>query len=202
VKAWDLVCPSCGATLFTPESPSDGRKVEVDLPSWEMKPARPEPRRQKPERPDTRRPMPAQRIEVPGLPRPPLVEETPAEPAEVLALDDIETIEEDRAPEPRPGQLVKVQRAGDAPLGRAEEEVTQPRARMPQPSPDLVRVSARETLMVEGYDPERLKLILAQAQAEAASRASRKRAMPLSVVIAVIVAVTMIGLALVIALLA
>ena len=103
------------------------------------------------------------------------------------------------------------------PVARFEEEVTQPRAKIPEEPPEAVsaqapvaepvpealkKADAKETLSIENYDPERLKRILAQAQAEAASRTGEKKPVPLSVVIALIVAVTIVGVALVIALLA
>ena len=101
------------------------------------------------------------------------------------------------------------------PLNRFEEEVTQPRAKVPQtqaevaprqeriaePVPEaLQKANAKETLTLEDYDPERLKRILAQAQAEAGVRPPpQHKPIPLAVIIALIVAVTIIGVALVIA---
>jgi hypothetical protein len=288
VKGWDLVCPSCGATLFTPQAPADERKQNVDLPDWEMSPKKPEPvRKPPPPRPDPRKPVPARpagppsahRIEVPSLPRPPLAQEPVLveeldESTDKLSIDEIQPIETpqqpplpaarppqpaappvaladirpsaptapamDEAPatapavqppspaavapvqqpapaEPSRGQLRRRSRQDTMPIARFEEEVTQPRAKVPraaaapipdqpriaEPVPDaLEKASAKETLNVENYDPERLKRILEQAQAEAGVRAARKKQVPLSVIVALIVAVTIIGVALVIALLA
>ncbi len=277
VKGWDLVCPSCGATLFKPEAPADERKRNVDLPDWEMSPKKPEPvRKPPPPRPDPRKPVPARpagppaahRIEVPTLPRPPLSQDAPAsqEPTEMLSIDEIQPVDKEagpplpaaqppppaappvaladirptaptapamaEAPVPAPpasapapstasppvheaaqGGLRHRSRQDTMPIARHEEEITQPRVKIPQaaataapaaePVPEALRkADAKETLTIENYDPERLKRILAQAQAEAAVRAGRQKAVPISVIIALIAAVTIIGVALVIALLA
>jgi hypothetical protein len=204
LKDWDLVCPSCGATRFTPETPADERKVSVDLPDWEMGPVKPEaPRKAPAARPlDPRRAHPeARRIEVPSLPRPPIAAEEEEEIEEI----DIASVEEPDAP----GTLTRRSKQDTMPIARIHEEVTQPRARVPgappgreslRPDP-VEQADARETLTIESYDPERLKRILAQAQAQASTRA-RRQGSTLPIVIAVIVAVTIIGVALVIALLA
>jgi hypothetical protein len=90
-------------------------------------------------------------------------------------------------------------------LPQLEEEITQPRglkAKAPAESSEPIKqADPRETLTVENYDPENLKRILAQAQAEAGTKARRGRGVPLSIIVALIVSLTIIGVAVVIALL-
>ncbi len=90
-----------------------------------------------------------------------------------------------------------------------ETETTQPRARHPagpagrpghQAEAQLRSSDPHATMNLEGYDPERLKRILAQAQAEAAARSPKDPNTTLYIVVGAILAATIIGAALVIAL--